>query len=73
MDNNYRKIGYDAFLNRGPGKVSDEISSIPDAKTRFKSALDSDSETEKLSLGQSGSWIISDGKNNRILIGKGRF
>lgn len=65
----YRDVGYDAFLNRGPGARGKEIETLGDITSGKKSALNQSSTTEQLNLGSSGSLSLGDGKTTRLFIG----
>lgn len=66
---NYKDLGFDSFLNRGPKGLPSNVNTISDISNGFNSAVETASKTEKMSLGQSGSWTVSDSKCGRILVG----
>lgn len=68
--NNYNDIGFDCFLSRGIGSVGSVALTLSDLTNTKQSGLNQNSNTEKLTLGQSNSMSVSDGRNLRIVIGK---
>jgi len=61
---------FDAFLNRGPGSTNEKVSTLSDLPSSSKSAMQSDTETEQLSPGQSGGMSWRDERRLRVSIGK---